>query len=262
MTKKKYYKNVLLLAIEAGVIMLKSGAEVSRVEDTISRICKACGVDYVNVFATPTGIFVAMDRDEDDDDTYTYIRRIKSMETDLGKISRVNKFSREFTSTSMSAEEGMTVLEDIEKQKPYPFVIRLLAAAMVAGCFALLFGGNALDFLVAVIGGVFCYTLSRFLEKYDINFFIRGMCCTALAAVIALIAAAAIPAASYGYIITGCLMLFVPGVQITNSIRDFLSGDMLSGVARMAEAFLVAVSLAAGAGIVLKIWNMIGGVTL
>ncbi|MFQ7474032.1 MAG: threonine/serine exporter family protein, partial [Anaerovoracaceae bacterium] len=65
---------------------------------------------------------------------------------------------------------------------------------------------------------------------------------------------------SYEPIIIGSIMLFVPGVAITNSIRDFLSGDMLSGIARMTEAVLTAVSLAAGAGVMLKLWGVIGGV--
>ena len=67
---------------------------------------------------------------------------------------------------------------------------------------------------------------------------------------------------NYGAIVIGTIMIFVPGVAITNSIRDFLSGDMLSGVARMAEALIIAVSLATGAGIIIAAWNMIGGVTL
>ena len=57
-------------------------------------------------------------------------------------------------------------------------------------------------------------------------------------------------------------MIFVPGVAITNSIRDFLSGDMLSGLARMTEAVLTAISLAAGAGVVLKLWSYMGGAVL
>jgi len=62
--------------------------------------------------------------------------------------------------------------------------------------------------------------------------------------------------------ISGTIMLFVPGVAITNSIRDFLSGDMLAGVTRMVEAVVTAVSLAAGAGIVLKLWSIFGGFSL
>ena len=68
-----------------------------------------------------------------------------------------------------------------------------------------------------------------------------------------------VDSASYEPIIIGSIMIFVPGVAITNSIRDFLSGDMLSGVARMTEAVLIAVSLAAGTGLILNLWSVIGG---
>ena len=54
-------------------------------------------------------------------------------------------------------------------------------------------------------------------------------------------------------------MIFVPGVAITNSIRDLLTGDMLAGVSRLAEAMLIALSLAIGAGIILKILAVFGG---
>ena len=55
-------------------------------------------------------------------------------------------------------------------------------------------------------------------------------------------------------------MLFVPGAAITNALRDFLTGDMLSGVARLTEAFAIAIALALGAGLVLKLWLYIGGI--
>ena len=255
-------KSILLLAVRAGEIMMKSGAEISRVEDTIMRICKACDIDNVEVFAMPTGIFVTLDNDNAGDNVSTYIRRIRSSETDLAKISLVNQFSREFTTTDLSVEAGMQRLDEIEQTKRYHFSVRLLGACMVAACFAVMFGGNGVDFCCAFITGAICYTLSRFLTKYDINFFIIGMLCCALAAFIALVIAGSVPMAGYRPIISGTIMLFVPGVAITNSIRDFLSGDMLAGLTRMVEAALTAVSLAAGAGIVLKLWAVFGGITL
>jgi hypothetical protein len=51
-------------------------------------------------------------------------------------------------------------------------------------------------------------------------------------------------------------------VAITNSIRDFLSGDMLSGLARLTEAAIIGVALAAGVGVVLKVWYLMGGISL
>ncbi len=242
--------------------MMRSGAEISRVEETIVRLCKACGVDNAEVFAMPTGIFVTLDNDASGDSVATYIRRIHSSETDLHKISMVNQFSREFTTTDLSIEAGMQRLDEIERATRYHFAVRLAGAAVVAACFAVMFGGDSVDFGCAFFTGMISYTFSRLLEKYEINFFIRGLCCCALAAFIALVIAHSLPGAHYQPIISGTLMLFVPGVAITNSIRDFLSGDMLAGLTRMVEATLSAVALAAGAGIVLKLWAMFGGITL
>ena len=259
--EKKYQKEIMMLATRAGTIMMKSGAEIVRVEDTIERICRACGIDHVDVFATPTGIFVSTDNN-DASNTVTHIRRIRSSETDLTKISRVNQFSRTFTTTDMTVEEGMKMLDDIESSKPYPFWVRAVAAAVVTGCFSVIFGGAAMDFFVTVPIGFFCYLISWFLERYEINFFIRGFICCAFAAFCALLVAASFHGVSYAPVISGCIMLFVPGIPITNSIRDFLSGNMLSGVARLAEACIIGVSLAAGVGVVIELWYMMGGLTL
>ena len=237
-----YQKKILILAIYAGEIMMKNGAEIYRVEDTITRICKACGINYIEVFATPSGIFVSLDKGGDENDTQTYIKRIKGTGTDLNKISMINEFSREFTTTDLSVEAGMKILKKIDNQKSYPAGLRLLGAAFPAG--------------------MICYAFSRFLARYETNFFIQGFCCCMLSAFIAVFASATIPNASYEPIISGVLMIFGPGVAITNSIRDFLSGDMLSGLARMTEAVLTAISLAAGAGVVLKLWSYMGGAVL
>ena len=257
-----YQKKVLMLAVYAAEIMMKNGAEIYRVEDTVTRICKACSIPYVEVFATPTGIFVSIDKGGENDDTQTYIKRIKGSGTDLSKISRVNQFSREFATTDLSVEAGMDILRSIDAEKPYPLAARTISAAMVCSFFCIVFGGKATDFCVAILSGTVCYLLSELLKRMDIHFFIHGFCCCGVAALMALTAAAVIPGASYDPIIIGSIMIFVPGVALTNSIRDFLSGDMLSGLARMTEALLTAVALATGAGVTMTLWETMGGVVL
>ena len=133
-----FQKKVLILAIYAGEIMMKNGAEVYRVEDTITRICKACRMDHVEIFATPTGIFVSLDNGGEDDDPLTYVKRIDGIETDLNKISKINHFSREFTTTDLSVDDAMDQLHEIDESKPYPVPLRLLGAALVASCFSLI----------------------------------------------------------------------------------------------------------------------------
>ena len=54
-------------------------------------------------------------------------------------------------------------------------------------------------------------------------------------------------------IITGAMMPLVPGLSMTQAIRDTMRGDLVSGVARAAEAVLIAVAVAAGVGLVLAL---------
>lgn len=257
-----FQKKILMLAVYAAEIMMKNGAEIYRVEDTVTRICNAGRIYNVEVFATPTGIFVSMDSGDAEDVPLTYIKRIHSTGTDLSKISKVNHFSREFSTTDLSVEDGMERLKQIDSEEEYPIFIRLIGAAIVCCFFSLIFEGTMIDACVAFMSGIACYALSVILRKFDINAFIRSFCCCGLAAFIALAAASSSIGASYNPIIIGTIMLFVPGAAITNSIRDFLSGDMLSGLARLMEAILTAIGLACGAGVVLKVWTTIGGVGL
>ena len=45
-----YADDLLRLALDVGEGMLKNGGEISRVEDTIERICRAYGAVHVEVF--------------------------------------------------------------------------------------------------------------------------------------------------------------------------------------------------------------------
>lgn len=255
----QFQKRILILAVRAGEIMMKSGAEIYRVEDTITRICKAGKISYVDVFATPTGIFVTLDEGKRDSDVFTYVRRIKGSKTDLSRISDINRFSREFTTTDLSVDEGMEILTEIEAKPAFSFPLQLLGAGLIAAFFCILFDGSAIDAADSFIIGGFSYTLSMVLSRIDLNFFIRGFMCCLAATFLALLAVSLGIAQSSSAIVIGVMMIFVPGVAITNSMRDFLSGDMVSGMARLSEAVIIAVSLAAGAGIMLKLWTILGG---
>ena len=60
-------------------------------------------------------------------------------------------------------------------------------------------------------------------------------------------------------VIISAIMPLVPGVAITNAIRDTLQGDYLSGGARVLEAFLKAASIALGVGIGMAIFGAVAG---
>lgn len=253
------HKKVLIMALRAGELMMKSGAEIYRVEDTVTRICKACNIPYVEVFATPTGIFLSLDEGSDDSDMHTFIKRTHGSRIDLEKISQINHFSREFTSTDLSVDAGLARLKDISNIKPYPVLLRIFGAALVSSFFALIFHGGVSDFFCAFFIGAFSYVLALLSDKMETNLFIRGFFCCAAATFLALGLSSVDLCSNLSSVIIGSIMIFLPGVALTNAIRDTLAGDMLAGVSKGMEAVIIAVSLASGVGVAIKIWSVLGG---
>ena len=58
-------------------------------------------------------------------------------------------------------------------------------------------------------------------------------------------------------VIIGNMMPLVPGVAFTNGLRDLINGDLVSGIARVVEAILIAFAIALGVGIALQL--LVGG---
>ncbi|MDR0596600.1 MAG: threonine/serine exporter family protein [Clostridiales Family XIII bacterium] len=254
---ENFQKKVLVLALYAGELMMKSGAEIYRVEDTITRICKACRIDYVECFATTTGIFLSLDTGGDDE-MRTFIKRIDRSSIDLERISLINRFSREFTTTDMSVDSGMDRLREIATKPTFSLPLRLLGAVLVGAFMCPSYGGGIPDMLVAAgascIGYLVYFGVERFRLAGFIRVFISCLCCT----VMALAASDLYAWHNTTAIILSAVTIFMPGVAITNAARDLLSGDMLSGVARATDAAITSVAIAGGAGMVAGLWMLRG----
>ncbi len=256
-TKKQ--QRGFIFAVRAGEIMMKSGGEIYRVEDMISRICHACDIPHVEIFATANGIFASIGSGGENGDIKTYIKTIRNISIDLSKISKINALSRDFVSGKTDVEDAIKEAERIDATKPYSLPIRFLCSAGAAFSFCLLFGGDIIEAVCSGAIGILACFIANVLNKYDTNYFIVDFICVAVASLLALISTSFGITENYNPIIIGVLMLFVPGTALTNSLRDFINGDMQSGMLRLCEALAVAVALAAGAGFMLGLWPVIGG---
>jgi uncharacterized membrane protein YjjP (DUF1212 family) len=249
---EQHNNRVLLLALKAGEILLESGAEVYRVEDTVTRLCRACKIPFVECFVTPTGIFLSVGQDGEKQEVGTALKRVHHVGIDLEKVSRVNAFVREFTSTELSVDEGLRRLKDIEATKPFSLLVRIIALAFVGSFFTIMNGGGFTDALCGLVVGILTFLLSMGIERLQINRFISIFASCFVCAALSLLAFNLGFGNSLSSIIVGGITIFLPGVAITNAARDLLSGDILSGVSRTAESLLVAVAIAGGVGIFLR----------
>ncbi|MCT4621472.1 MAG: threonine/serine exporter family protein [Marinisporobacter sp.] len=249
-------KNILALAVYAGEIMLKNGAETYRVEDTIIRICHAYNIPCVESFVTPTGIFVSIDQKNiaHDNQIVTCIKRIPTRTIDLNKISQVNNFSRKITTSYLSIEEGMEILKNIDTLPKYGKLLKVVGAGIASSFFGLLLGSTFNDFFSSFFIAMIIYMTVSFIDKLHSNLFIQNFIGGAIAGLLAIFSVHLDLGANIDKIIISSIMILVPGVAITNAVRDYISGELLSGVARSAEAIIVAISIAVGVGAVMNTW--------
>ena len=235
---------LLTCALDIGEQMLLSGAEIGRVEDSIRLICTAYGCLRTDVFTITSSIVVSVQ--DTQGDYHTQSRRITGGKTDLDRLDRLNTLSRKICAHKPPWESVQAELKEILARPAYPFRLEMLASAVIAGAFAIFFGGSPADGAVAaVLGGLLHVTVSL-LRMARMNQILTNVAASFL------ISAAAITAVKLGLgqdpneIIIGNIMLLIPGIALTNSLRDMISGDIISGLLRFLDAILMAVAIAAG----------------
>ena len=250
------YKLLADTAMLAGEIMLRSGAETYRVEDTMYHILKTSNLESTQVIALMTGIVVTLN-DGSMEQPVTVMRRVTDRTTNVSNIINVNDISRRFCSGKLTLEEAYEELKKV-KGKQYNRVLYNIATIGIAVGFAMMFGGNLLEVIVAAIVGAVLACVVTLGKMARIN----GVLVNVLSGLgIAMLTVAVqrflFPTISADIVIVSAIMPIVPGVAITNAIRDTLQGDYLSGSARILEALLVAMAIAVGAGLGMLI---VGGV--
>lgn len=256
-------KETTELVLEIGRILLQSGATANRVESMMHKVSGVLGFPHTESYVTPTGIFLSVS--DSKDQITTSIKRIENRRIDLGKITRISHFVHELERTSrrggsneMTAEDFRAKLVEIDTIKPYPVWLTIFCGGTTSGFFCLLFGGSWLQFAVAYLVGILVTLSLRFLSYLNINNFLNNIIGAALVVTYAKLLVLAVPYVSLDNIIIGGIMLLVPGLSLVNAIRDTMSGDLVSGTARAVEAVFIAVAIATGSGVMLKLWELWG----
>jgi uncharacterized membrane protein YjjP (DUF1212 family) len=237
-------EDTLRYIMDIGEQMLINGAEVYRVEDSVKRMCTAMGAKRTDVFIITSNMVTTVYTK--DDASFTQSRRIFASGTDIERLHRLNALSRKICAQHLSLEEIRLEYEDILNCKQYPFCFQCVACAMIAGSFTLFFGGTYPEALISLIIGVLVKFVVRFTEYALMNKIFAKFICTFLASAIAYGAVRMGWIYSIDSIIIGNIMVLIPGIGLTNALRDLFTGDSIAGILRTVEAVLSALAIAAG----------------
>ncbi len=227
-----------------GEAMLLSGAEVHRVEDSVSRIMASFGATRTDVFIITSSMMVTVHTESGE--VFTETRRITSSGVDFEKLDRLNALSRRICYESMSPKEVDAELLRISRTRQYPFWSEVPVYAVIAGSFTLFFGGTPLEAVYSLLIGAMVRLLifvsdrmigNKIFTKFFASFVSAG-------AAYLLLNIGLIP--DVDEVIIGNIMTLIPGIGLTNALRDLFIGDSIAGILRTVEAALTALAIAAG----------------
>ena len=238
---------LLNAATDIGYHMLEQGAEIYRVEDSLRRILAAYGKSDADVYALPGSLVVTLI--DENGHPITKTKRVLNHDTNLDKVDQLNDLSRRICKSKPNMEEINEEIRRIMARKSYSPYVLVAAYIAIGFSFCLFFEGSLMDALVAGIIGA-CIKLLQFgLQRLKSNEFIKVILCSAFTSFVAILAFQMGIADSIDKVTIGALMTLVPGITLTNCMRDFIVGDFMTGLSRMVEALITAAAIASGVAI-------------
>jgi len=237
---------LLKFALDAGEIMLSSGAETHRVQDTMHRILSVSHSTGVDALAMSTFLIASIPSKKSGSLTLT--RGVYNRSMNFEKICSVNDISRAFVSRQITLAQASKRLEKINHSPAYSRITHIMGSGMACGGFALVLDGSGIDGLAAFVFGLIIGFVLSYSSKTKMPYFFNCMLAGFIAGSSAVIFHKLVPTAGTGIIIIGSITPLLPGMTMTNSIRDIMEGHFISGTSKMVETLLVAFAIAGGVG--------------
>ena len=232
--------------LEIGKLMLQSGAEIYKVEDTLSRIFKAYEISKTEIYATTTMIVVTIKTKEGTISTQAI--KVGKNSHNLGGFESLNSLSRYICEHKPSIEEMPKMIEKCIKSTQLTNY-NGLGYILASGGFSVFFGGTLLDGIVAgIIGGV-VYFMDNFFKVEDENRLLITVIMTFIAGVLAIFSVKIGFGDNYDKIIIGVAMIFISTLSLVNGVKDMFYRNIVSGCFRVLESILIAAFIVVGFGL-------------
>lgn len=249
-------EQLLNFGCEMGRQLIQNGAEIYRVEDSARRILEAYGHKEAEVFAIPSCVILNI---QEGHRNYTKSVRIRSSSNNLDKLDRLNDLCRQVCRETPPVAEAREQLRTIAVEAGYPRWVGYLAHGCAAAFFTLFWGGGALDAAVAFLCGLAVKATVSSMTRLNTNIFFTDICASALLAFIPTVLSCLGLPIHLDQIVIGAIMLLVPGLAITNVMRDVLTGDFLTAITKFSEVLIVSMAIAIGIAIPISAVRMLFG---
>ena len=242
--EQQNYDKILQGVLDIAEGMLVAGAEVSRVEDSVERMLYAYGCSRVNVFVIISNIQVTME--EPDGEIITQIRMVARNDVNFDRLDYLNDLSRYVCANTPDSDDLRKKIDKVLARKQPSLAINILSCMLIAGSFAVFFGGSLMDGLAGAICGLAVALLNMAITRLGQNALASVFVVSFLGGLLSVLMVLIGLGQHTDKIMIGVIMLLIPGIALTNGVRDMLTGDIAAGMLRVANAVLLAIAIACG----------------
>lgn len=241
---KMDYNRIVQVILDVGEELLKSGAENFRLEDSLYRMCKSYGFKRYDVYAIPSNLQITVETPEGD--IITQIRQIESTDIDFDRLDYLNNLSRYVCANQPDEKVFREKFNEVMNRAPQHPAVKYFAGVMGGAGFAVFFGCNFVDALVAVLVSLMIVVVGDWLGRRENNVLIYNLILAFLSEMIILTAMHLGIGSHPDRIMIGIVMLLISGLGVTNGIREVLQRDFISGTLNIMNSILGAAGITFG----------------
>ena len=218
------------------------------------RIIGAYGIDC-QAFAIPNCVMVSLEAANGK--PLMVMKRVGFHGNDLEGVEKLNALSRRICAETPEPEVAAQWLEEtLAACRKHSVPVYYLGNLLAAAGFCLVFGGTLRDCPWGALMGLIIGFVTRQMDRLETNPLFSTIAAAFAMAVPAYLLAGFHMVDYVDSLIIGPLMILVPGLLITNSMRDIIYGDTNSGIFRIVQVFLTALAIALGTA---AAWHLTAG---
>lgn len=233
--------------LKLGKMLHKYGSPSFRLETYLSGVATQLGV-HSSFISTPTSLTMVVWSDRHEDE-YHHAARMQPGELDMNALARTDELAHQLLNGEITLEEADQQLDKIDAMpSPYNNFLTCLAFGLSTSAFAMLMGASQLEILLSGLLGlvVYLWTLWAARSK-SVGLMLEPVASFTVGLLACAISAYLEAGLNIWLIILSSLIILVPGLSLTMGLKELSSRHMVSGTARVMDAFMQLFKLYFGA---------------
>ncbi|MEI7523919.1 MAG: threonine/serine exporter family protein [Mariniphaga sp.] len=247
----KKIKEVEEMLLDVGTLLMSNGASTGRVRTTVNRIAEALGYE-VELLITSRSLMLTV-TEENGSDYTSSVRRTPPHGVNFKLVSGISRMSWRIIEDKLSVEQINQDLSRLRSLPHYPRLVVLSLVALAGASFCRLFGGDAVEMIVAFVATFVGLFIRQEAIKKRFNPYLAIVFASFAASMISGLSVRLGTGNTSEHALATSVLFLIPGVPFINSLTDLLDGNTLNGIVRGVNGFIIAFSIAFGLMLAMKI---------